>query len=75
MCVHWYFRNIFRSLAVIFSQRPKVIFWTNCVFPLRYYATFKVRKFESLFCKINTCLQKTTTCNGFRAEQILSVNI
>ena len=25
---------------------------------LRYYATFKVRKFESLFYKINTFLQK-----------------
>ena len=25
---------------------------------LRYYAPFKVRKFESLFYKINTCLQK-----------------
>ena len=25
---------------------------------LRYYATFKERKFESLFYKINTCLQK-----------------
>ena len=24
----------------------------------RYYTTFKVRKFESLFYKINTCLQK-----------------
>ena len=26
--------------------------------PLKYYATFKVRKFESLFYTINTCLQK-----------------
>ena len=25
---------------------------------LRYYATFKVRKFESLFYKLNTSLQK-----------------
>ena len=33
-----------------------------------------VRKFESLFYKLNTCLQKTTTCNGFSAEQIFSVN-
>ena len=39
---------------------------------LRYYATFKVRKFEWLFYKINTCLQKTTTCIGLRAEQIFS---
>ena len=43
---------------------------------LRYYATFKVRKFESLFHKINTCLQKTTTCiGGLQAEQTFSVNI
>ena len=42
---------------------------------LRYYATFKVRKFKSLFYKINTCLQKTTTCIGLQAEQIFSVNI
>ena len=42
---------------------------------LRYYATFKVRKFESLFYKINTCLQKTTTCIGLQVEQIFSVNI
>ena len=42
---------------------------------LRYYATFKVRKFESLFYKINTSLQKTTTCFGLRAEQMFFVNI
>ena len=42
---------------------------------LRYYATFKVRKFESLFYKINTCLQKTTTCIGLHVQQIFSVNI
>ena len=42
---------------------------------LRYYATFKVRKFESLFYKIIACLQKATTCNGLRAEQIFSVNM
>ena len=41
----------------------------------RYYATFKVRKYESLFYKINTCLQKTTTCIGLRTEHIFSVNI
>ena len=28
-----------------------------------------------MLCKINTCLQKTTTCIGLRAEQIFSVNI
>ena len=42
---------------------------------LRFYITFKVRKFESLFYKINTCLQKATTCIGLRAEQIFSFNI
>ena len=40
-----------------------------------YYVTFNVRKLESLFYKINTCLQKTTTYTGLEAEQIFSVNI
>ena len=30
---------------------------------------------ESLFYKISTCLQKTTTCLGLRAEKILVVSI
>ena len=42
---------------------------------LKYYATFKVRKFELLLYKINTCLQKSTTCIGLRAEETFSVNI
>ena len=42
---------------------------------LSYYATFKVRKSESLFYKINACLQNATTCIGLQAEQIFSVNI
>ena len=42
---------------------------------LRYYATFKVRKFESLFYKTSTFLQKTTTCIELQTEQILSGNI
>ena len=42
---------------------------------LRCYATFKARKFESLFYKINTCLQKTTICIILQAEQICSANI
>ena len=42
---------------------------------LRYYATFKVRKFELLFFKVNAYLQKTITCIRFQAEQIFSVNI
>ena len=45
------------------------------IYTLRYYATFKVRKFESLFYKINTFLQKTTTCIGLQVEQIFPVNI
>ena len=40
-----------------------------------HYAAFKERKFESLFYKFNTCLQKTTTCVGLHAEQIFPVNI
>ena len=42
---------------------------------LTYYATFKVRKFESLFYKINACLQKTTTCIRLWTKQIFLVNI
>ena len=38
---------------------------------LRYYATFRVRKIESYFYKINTFLQKTT-CTGLQAEQKFS---
>ena len=47
----------------------------NLYISLRFYATFKVRKFESLFYKINTCLQKATTCIWLWAEEIFSVNI
>ena len=47
----------------------------NAPISLRCYATFKVREFESLFNKINTFLQKTTTCIGMQAKQIYSVNI
>ena len=39
---------------------------------LKYYATFKVRKSGSLFYKINTCLQKTTTCIITSRANILS---
>ena len=42
---------------------------------LGYYAAFKVRKFEWLFNKINTCLQKTATCTGLQAEQIFSAEV
>ena len=72
--------HIFQDLSLFLS-----VFFENCgsdsqdetrwqLF-LRYYATVKMRKFESLFYKINTCLQITTTCNELRAQQIFSVNI
>ena len=66
--VDWKFQeiSIFLLFQNMFSYDP---------YKLRYYATFKVRKFESLFYKINKCLQKATTCTGLRAEQIFSVNI
>ena len=55
-----------RSLLVILTgnitfwanlvESPKIVSLSwNLVPRLRYYATFKVRKFDSLFCKINTC--------------------
>ena len=44
------------------------------MFLLRY-ANFQVKKFESLFYKINTRLQKTTSCIGLQAEQMFYVNI
>ena len=37
-------------------------------FYLSYYATSKVKKFGSLFYKINTCLQKSTTCIGLEVD-------
>ena len=40
----------------------------DAMFSLRYYATFKVRKFESLFCKTNAFLQKTATCIELQAK-------
>ena len=30
---NWYFQDTFRSLAIIFSQSPKIIIWMNCAFP------------------------------------------
>ena len=41
---------------------------------LKYYATFKIRIFESFFYKINIVLQKTIICIGLQAQQIFSVN-
>ena len=67
---------------VIFRIWPHLLnksFMENFIFcavnvPLKYYATFKVSKSEWFFYKINTCLQKTTTCIGLPAEQIFLVN-
>ena len=42
---------------------------------LMYYATFTVRKLESLFYKIDTLLQKTTACIRLQAEQIFTIKI
>ena len=84
-----YFTNIFQRQLSTYLHWCKWLFWETlqCVrikeknttvrykAYLRYYAFFKVRKFESWLYKINTCLQKTTTCIGLRAEQMLYVNI
>ena len=47
----------------------------TCVEVFRSEGIMLSSKFESLFYKINTCLQKATTCIGLQAEQIFSVNI
>ena len=67
-----YFGN-FNSFTLSESENRALIL--DHLERLRFYATFKVRKFESSFCKLNTFLQKTTTYIGLQAEQIFSVNI
>ena len=59
---------------LVSSQKKKLL---KILFILRYYATFKVKKFESLLYKINTFLKKkqTITCFGLQVEQIFSVSI
>ena len=57
------------------TLRLKTLKRTLLLDTLIFYATFKVNKFESFFCKINTCSRKTMTCIGLQAEQIFSVNI
>ena len=63
-----------KKKAINIYLRNKGIEWKtqDC---LRYYATLKLRKFELLFYKINTCFQKTTTCIGLWEEQVFSANI
>ena len=60
--------HFFWGHSFIMIKQSKSVFWL-----LRYYATFKARKFGSLFYKINACFQKTTTCIGLQAEQKFSV--
>ena len=70
--------DIYFKINLVLLLGFKVVRVKNCIrkiLNLRYYVTFKVRKFESLFYKINTFLQKSTTCIGLQTEQILSVNI
>ena len=59
--------DIYFKISLVLLLGFKVVHAKNCIrktLKLRYYATFKVRKFESLFYKMNTFLQKTTTCIG-----------
>ena len=58
-------------MALIFL---KIILINQQVKILCYLQSEKI-VVESLLQKINTCLQKTTTCNELGAEQIFSVNI
>ena len=66
-------RNIpLRDILKSKELKIKTMFMYFC---LRFYATFKLKKFEPLLFKINTCLQKSTTCIALLSEQIFSVNI
>ena len=63
----------------LYSVLVLAFLWFQNHFPqqvsLRYYSSFKMRKFESFFYKINTCLQKATICIVLQVEQIFPVNI
>ena len=59
-----FFSNVYISENTIFE----------CSYFLRYYCIFKVRKFESLFLKVNTYLEKTSVCIGLWVEQIFLIN-
>ena len=61
-------RHLVHTSTNLHNQMTR-LFW------LRQYTVFKVRKLESLFYKINSCLQKTTTCIRLQTEQILSLNV
>ena len=61
--------TLIRSLQLYKRHWSKTAVLCTTATVLRYCATFKVNKFESLFYKINTHLQKATTCIGLQAEQ------
>ena len=65
-------RNLIREQLVISWGTTMVLSHSTFPIVLRYYATFKMRKFVSLFYKINTSLQKITTCTGLKTANILS---
>ena len=52
--------KIFKKIGLSINVKTnlKTAYFLDIHFDLRYYATFKARKFESLICKINTCLEK-----------------
>ena len=66
-CLVSYVSFVYFSLSGLWSF--------NLTKPLRYYATFKVRKLESLFYKTNAILQKTATSTRLHAEQMFCVNL
>ena len=70
----WTFKICSLWLTCKFLDFLLMSFFYDEMIILRYYATFKVRKFESLFYKTDTYLQKTTTWIWLQADQILSVN-
>ena len=57
------------SKLYVVNSPIKINLSFNEFYFLRYYAAFKVTKFESLFYKINRCLQKTTTWIGLQEGQ------
>ena len=60
------------SKLYVINSPIKINLSFNEFYFLRYYAAFKVTKFESLFYKINTCLQKLLLALGCRKGNILS---
>ena len=71
----WVHITLIRSHHVCNRHWSRITVLRTTTRLLRYYATFKVRKIESLFFKINAFLQQAITCNGLQAEQIFTVNI